>query len=217
MKKLFLVALMVTLGVLCFATVSMAENKGFDVYLDYSQTSAEDLDVDFLTVGMDYQINGFIVGGLYSTSTRIDPDLEDISISPLMVYAGYDFVKDDNFVLGLVGSFLDFSIDSSDYDYEDDSYYYDHELDITSLGIGLRAEGNWDRFKASLLYLYGIDNNVDVPGNDEDDFDDFDFNFTQLKCSYFFNDLVGISAVYRNYELESDSLDGFGIGVDFKF
>jgi hypothetical protein len=122
MKKLFLVALMVTLGVLCFATVSMAENKGFDVYLDYSQTSAEDLDVDFLTVGMDYQINGFIVGGFYSTSTKIDPDIEDLSISPLMVYAGYDFVKDDKYVLGLVGSYMNFSFDRSDYDFEDDSY-----------------------------------------------------------------------------------------------
>jgi hypothetical protein len=218
MRKILLVALVVTLGILCFASTSLAKDNGFGLYLDYSQLSWSvdgynlDLDADYLTLGCDYAKNGLLIGGFYSASMKYDPDI-DISDNILDFYAGYDFMKDDNIVLGVIGSYMTWNIGT------DNGWYTQDDLDVSALGIGFKAAGNFDKFSASFTYIYGIDTNIDY--SDGSSYDDANFNYLELTGSYYFNDLVGLSLKYRSYKLEDDfddiTIDGLALGVNFKF
>lgn len=227
MKKI-LILLAVALGVLCYGSVAMAE--GFTVYADYGQFSDDLSPFDYahLTIGGEYAVEPFVVGGFYSTCLSIDPDIFppfiDFTETLLGVYGGYMFLAGDTFSVAGIAGYL-----SGTMKIDEPGYAVWEESTVSSIGVGLKGNLNLDPIYVSGMFLFGVSNNYEYTYWDDgfleyftEETDDVDFSFFELKAAYQFTEALGAYVVYRSMSYQivlgpEETFSGFGVGVQYAF
>lgn len=202
MKKL-VVLLLVVFGIFSFGAMTLAEGSGTNLYLDYSfmNSSPGSQKFNTATLGVDYNQDVLALGVNYSTAVSYDPAQSGWSDNAFFIYGGYNFVQGDQSLAAIV------------------SYWNWNTAEPTSstwtsLGIGLKGSVNFDAGNVSLLYSFGLSNAVTgYTGT-------VNTSVLEAKGVYYFSDAIGMHLVYRYVPYKGNgvdgSLNGIGIGVDFK-
>ena len=236
MNKIIAILLLVCLGLFSVGVVALADDastepqpantdaaqvgsSGVNLYLDYSKFNLTDFSGAYsypITIGMDYS-DEFLAGAYYSMGSNYG-NYSGISIPPgfslnsYMAYFGYNIFSQDDSSIGVVATYWDANPKS---DANNNEY--------SSLGIGLKGDLKVSpNFKLSLLYSYGLSNNIKV---DSTNYTDKTYaSLVDIKAIYYFSDSVGVHAVFRWNPMTSDHIGPWrlnfgsvGVGLDYKF
>lgn len=218
MKKL-LVLLAVTLGVFCFGSAALAE--GITVYGEYDLLSVDEWNQDLtaLTLGGEYDMDPFLIGGSYSFALSYDPEPlpgEEMSDSILALYGGYKLLDSDTFRIYGLGGYYVWS------DVYDDGFEKD-EIKTTSIAIGAKGIFSLDPLTVTATVMFGVSNEFAMYIDDVEfgSIDDVDCTVFEVKGLYQFTDELSAFAAYRSYKVSDSSgditLSGFGVGVQYAF